>query len=193
MRQLIVQEFVTIDGFAAGPDGDISFVNESSSGDPTSGELVDDQLDFLATIDTILLGAVTYRMFAAFWPEQTVETQGIADALNATPKIVFSRTLEQAPWGSFEEARLVAGSAGDEVRRLKAEAGKDMVLWGSLSLADSLIRNGLVDEYRLWICPVVLGRGKRLFEDGVDTRWMARLETKSYERVVAARYRPNGG
>jgi dihydrofolate reductase len=188
MRKVIVQEFVTIDGFAAGPNGEIDFINDSSDTDPTSGELVDDQLSFIETVDTILLGAVTYRMFSAFWPEQTVETQGIADALNATPKVVFSKTLERAPWGKWDEALVVAGSASEEVRRLKEEPGKDMVLWGSLTLANSLIRDGLVDEYRLWVCPLVLGRGKRVFQDGVDMQWMSPLETKTYDRVVAVRY-----
>ena len=114
-------------------------------------------------------------MFADYWPEQTTETQAIADALNATPKVVFSSTLENAPWGSWESARLVSGSAADEVRRLKAEPGKDMVVWGSLALSDSLMRVGLVDEYRLQVCPVVLGRGKRLFDDGLATQWLTRL------------------
>jgi dihydrofolate reductase len=129
-------------------------------------------------------------MFAAYWPEQTTETQAIADALNATPKVVFSGTLASAPWGSFEPARVVSGSAVDEVRRLKAEPGKDMVVWGSLTLTDSLMRAGLVDEYRLQVCPVVLGRGKRLFEDGLATQWLSRLETKTYDDMVAVRYAP---
>jgi dihydrofolate reductase len=189
MRKVIVQEFVTIDGFAAGPNGEIDFINEASSdADATTGELVDDQRAFIETVDTILLGAVTYRMFADYWPEQTVETQGIADALNATPKVVFSRTLERAPWGKWDEARIVAGSASEEVRRLKDEPGKDMVLWGSLMVADALVRDGLVDEFRLWVCPVVLGRGKRLFADLIDTQWMNMVETKTYDGLVSVRY-----
>jgi len=188
MRKVVVQEFVTLDGFAAGPEGDLDFVQGASSGDPTSGELVDDQLAFISTVDTILLGATTYRMFSAYWPEQTVETQGIADALNATPKVVFSRTLESAPWGDWEPARVVSSSAGEEVRRLKEEEGGDMVVWGSLTLAESLMRNDLVDEYRLWVCPVVIGRGKRLFADLLDERWLKLVETKTYDGVVATRY-----
>jgi dihydrofolate reductase len=190
MRKVIVQEFTTIDGFAAGPNGEIDFITEASEEDPTTGEFVDDQLAFLETVDTILLGAETYRMFSTFWPEQTVETQGIADALNATPKVVFSRTLESAPWGKWEEARLVAGDASEEIRRLKNEPGKDMVLWGSISVAKSLITDGLVDEYRLWVCPVVLGRGMRLFEDGTEMQWMDRVETKTYGRLITVRYEP---
>jgi dihydrofolate reductase len=191
MRKVIVQEFVTVDGFGAGPNGEIEFIVDSSDSDPTTGEFVDDQLRFLETVDTILLGAETYRMFAEFWPEQTVETQGIADALNSTPKVVFSTTLDRAPWGDWEEARVVSGDASDEVRRLKEEPGKDLVLWGSLSVARSLTRDGLVDEYRLWICPVVLGHGKRVFEDGQAQR-LRFVETKTYDDVVSVRLEPTG-
>ena len=188
MRKVIVQEFTTIDGFAAGPNGELDFVTDSSDADPTGGEFVEDQLRFIGTIDTILLGANTYRMFSEFWPEQTVETQGIADALNGTPKVVFSSTLESAPWGDWDPARVVAGDASDEVRRLKDEPGKDMVLWGSIALAKSLMKDGLVDEYALWVCPVLLGQGLRLFEDGRETQRMSRLETKSYGPLVSVRY-----
>jgi dihydrofolate reductase len=191
MRKVIVQEFVTIDGFAAGPNGELDFVTDSSA-DPTSGEFVDDQLAFIGTVDTILLGANTYRMFSEFWPEQTVETQGIADALNSTPKVVFSKTLEEAPWGKWEPARVVAGEARDEVGRLKGEPGKDLVLWGSIALAKSLMQDGLVDEYALWVCPVVLGQGMRLFDDGSETQRMSRLETKAYGPLVSVRYQRAG-
>jgi dihydrofolate reductase len=189
MRKVVVQQFVTLDGYAAGPDGELDFVTEAgAAADPTSGPFVEKQLAFIESLDTILLGAVTYRMFAAYWPEQTTETQAIADALNATPKVVFSSTLESAPWGSWEPARVVSGSAAEEVGRLKAEPGKDMVVWGSLALSDSLMREGLVDEYRLQICPVVLGRGKRLFQDGLATHGLTRLETDTYDDMVAVRY-----
>jgi dihydrofolate reductase len=189
MRKVVVQQFVTLDGYAAGPNGELDFVTEAgSAADPTSGPFVEEQLAFIESVDTILLGAVTYRMFAEYWPEQTTETQAIADALNGTPKVVFSSTLESAPWGSWEPARLVSGSAVEEVRRLKAEPGKDMVVWGSLALSDSLMREGLVDEYRLQVCAVVLGRGKRLFADGLEMQRLTRLETNTYDDMVAVRY-----
>lgn len=187
MRKVVVQQFVTLDGFAAGPNGELDFVNDSSA-DPTGGEFVDDQLAFIGTLDTALLGANTYRMFAEYWPEQTAETQAIAPVLNAMPRVVFSRTLERAPWGNWEEARVVAGPASEEVRRLKDEPGGDMVVWGSLTLGESLERDGLVDEYRLFVCPVVLGQGRRLFGDKTPTRWLSLVETKPYDRVLAVRY-----
>lgn len=180
---------MTLDGFAAGPNGEIDFITESGAGaDPTRGAFVDDQLAFIGTLDTILLGAETYRMFSSFWPEQTVETQKIADALNGTPKVVFSQTLESAPWGDWPEARLVRGSAEDEVRRLKDEPGKDMVVWGGLELAHSLMRAGLVDEVRLFVCPVLLGDGRRVFPDDLR-RKLSLQEMTSYQRgVVSMRY-----
>ncbi|HEY6075729.1 MAG TPA: dihydrofolate reductase family protein [Gaiella sp.] len=112
MRKVVVQQFLTLDGYAAGPNGELDFVTETgAAADPTSGPFVEDQLAFIESLDTILLGAVTYRMFAAYWPEQTTETQRVADALNATPKVAFSSALENAPWGSWEPARVVDGSA----------------------------------------------------------------------------------
>jgi hypothetical protein len=101
-----------VDGFAAGPKGELDFVTEAgAASDLTSGPFVEDQLAFIESLDTILLGAVTYRMFAAYWPEQTTETQAISDALNATPKVVFSSTLESAPWGRWEPARVTKSVA----------------------------------------------------------------------------------
>ncbi len=189
MRRVVVQQFVTLDGYAAGPNGELDFVTESgASADPTEGPFVEKQLAFIESLDTILLGAVTYRGFAEYWPEQTTDTQAIADALNSTPKVVFSSTLESAQWGNWEPARLVSGSASDEVRRLKDEPGGDMVVWGSLTLSDSLMRDGLVDEYRLQILPVVLGRGKRLFEEGLPPQHLKLLESDTYDEMVAVRY-----
>ena len=189
MRKVVVQQFVTLDGFAAGPNGELDFVTESGAdADPTSSPFVEKQLAFIESLDMILLGAVTYRGFADYWPEQTTETQAIADALNATPKVVFSSTLESAPWGNWEPARLVSGSATEEVRRLKAEPGGDMIVWGSLTLSDSLMRDGLVDEYRLQILPVVLGRGKRFFEEGLPPQNLKLVESDTYDDMVAVRY-----
>ncbi len=191
MRRVIVQEFVTLDGFAAGPNGELDFIAESTSVDAADSEAARDQLAFVSKVDTILLGATTYRMFAQYWPEQTTETELIADALNSTPKVVFSSTLDSAPWGKWEEPRVVSGSASDEVRRLKQEEGADMVVWGSLSVVQSLMEDGLVDELHLWTCPIVLGRGKRLFAEGMSTPPMEWLETTTREGgVVSLRLRP---
>ena len=132
MRKVIVQEFTTIDGFAAGPNGELDFIAEFAAADPTAGEHVDDQLRFLETIDTILLGAVTYRMFAEYWPSQTPETERIADALNSTPKVVFA-TYRTGTVGKLGGRPVVSGSATEEIRRLRGTSGKDMVPGAALS------------------------------------------------------------
>ena len=187
MRKVILQEWVTIDGFAAGPNGETDFVaspefNKSSD---------DDVLRFMDTIDTILLGAVTYRLFVDFWPATTTDTEIIADKLNATPKIVFSKTLDKAPWGKWDEAVVVKKSATEEIIKLKKQPGKSMVLWGSISLAQSLMKVGLIDEYQLRICPVAIGNGKQLFPDDIGTLNMKHLETKTYDSgMVLLRYQP---
>jgi dihydrofolate reductase len=130
-------------------------------------------------VDTILLGRVTYSMFAGYWPNVTEgEEKAFADKLNSTPKIVFSQTLEGAPWGTWDEARIVTNSASDEVAKLKRQSGKDMVMWGSISVAQSLMNEGLIDEYRLVVCPVVLGSGRPLFRDKVPSIDMKLLNAK---------------
>lgn len=109
MRKLVAQQFVTLDGFAAGPKGELDSVEESSDADPTGGDLVDDQLAFIGTLDTILLGAETYRMFGVLAGADRRDT-GHRPALNATPKVVFSRTLDRAPWGDWDGARIVGAA-----------------------------------------------------------------------------------
>jgi dihydrofolate reductase len=111
--------------------------------------------------------------------------------LNAIPKIVFSKTLDRAPWGGWPDAKIVKTSAAKEVEKLKEAPGKDMVIWGSLSLAQSLINEGLVDEYQLFVCPLVLGTGTPLFREKVDSLDMKLLETRSFDRgAVLLAYAP---
>jgi dihydrofolate reductase len=180
MRKVILQEFVTLNGLAAGPNDSVDFVPASTAGDQSLGQR---QLGFIDSIHTILLGRVTYTMFAEYWPKVTTgEDKPFADKLNALPKIVFSRTLDRAPWGEWEDATIVSSSAADEVERLKQRPGKDMVIWGSLSLAQSLMQESLIDEYQLIICPLVLESGKPLFGDNLDRFDLTLLHTRSFDR-----------
>jgi dihydrofolate reductase len=118
----------------------------------------------MAAVDTILLGRVTYQMFASHFPNVTKgKEKAFADKLNSIPKIVFSNTLKEAPWGDWEPAKIVKNTAVKEIAKLKKRSGKDMVLWGSLSIAQAAINAGLIDEYRLVICPVVLVTAVRCF------------------------------
>jgi dihydrofolate reductase len=188
MRKVILQEFVTLDGFAADENGGTDFVPETNQGDQT---LVRDQTKMLETVDTMMLGRKTYEMFAEFWPNVTEgDEKDFADKLNSMHKIVFSNTLETAPWGDWEAARVVNGRAEDEVPRLKEEPGKDIVIWGSLSLAQSLINEGLIDEYRLVTCPIFLGGGRPPF-DQVDSLGLKLVEAKPFEQgSVQLKYTP---
>jgi dihydrofolate reductase len=180
MRNVILQEFVSLDGLAAGPNDSVDFVPASTQGDHTFGQR---QLEFMDSIDLILLGRVTYTMFAGHWPRVTSgDDKPFADKLNAIPKIVFSRSLDRAPWGSWDEARIVKNSAAKEVAKLKQESGNDMVIWGSISLAQSLTNEGLIDEFQLVVCPVVLGSGKPLFRDKVHPFGMRLLKTQAFDR-----------
>ena len=189
MRKLIVQEFVSLDGLAAGPNESVDFVPAASKGDESFGR---DQLALMDAVDTILLGRVTYTMFAGYWPKVTEGAEKtFAEKLNSIPKVVFSKTLDRAPWGTWPDARIVKGSAADEVAKLKAQPGKDMIVWGSISLAQSLIKKGLVDEYRLVVCPVVLGGGRPLFSDDGHHIDMKMVEAKTLDLgAVSLKYAP---
>ncbi|MGH9907470.1 MAG: dihydrofolate reductase family protein [Pyrinomonadaceae bacterium] len=179
MRKVILQEFLTLDSLAAGPNDNVDYVPASTKGDESFGK---EQVKLMNSIDTILLGRVTYQMFAEYWPKVTKgKEKAFADKLNSIPKIVFSKTLESAPWGDWEEAKVVKNSAAEEIAKLRRQRGKDMVIWGSISLAQSLIKEGLIDEYRLVTCPVVLGKGRPLFLDEVDSFGLKLLQAKTFD------------
>lgn len=188
-RRLIVQQFVTLDGYAAGLDDSMDFIGSAAS-DPAHGprhvlEMEQDTLRLLRGADTLLLGRKTYQMFSTYWPEATTDREPIADQLNATPKLVFSGTLERAPWGKWDEATVVNGDAAAHVRKLKSEPGKNLILWGSLSLAQALGTAGLIDEYQFRVCPVVLREGRTVWAKSLGTADPELLDVKSYGSGVA--------
>lgn len=154
MRRVIFQEYVTLDGYAAGPNDELDFF------DAVADQADEDNLDFLEQVDTMLLGGRTYRLFADYWP--TADNEVIAPRLNRMRKVVVSRTLDAAPWGDWEPGEVVRDPIA-ATRELKAEDGKDVVVWGSISLFHTLFTAGLVDEVYLRVCPIVLGAGKATF------------------------------
>jgi len=189
MRKLILQEWLSLDGFAVDGDGKLDFFPAAET-DHFSDR---DQLAFLDSVDTILLGRRTYELFVEFWPTATTDREVIADRLNTLPKLVFSNTLRQAPWGGWRSAQVVSGDAVSEIRRLKAQNGKHMVLWGSLSLAQDLIAADLIDEYHLQICPTMVGAGRRLFPDLEGYTRLRRVSVRTYDTgVVFLHYEPHG-
>jgi len=142
------------------------------------------------SIDTMILGANTYKMFVSYWPEATQEG-AFGEKLNSLSKYVVSSTLEDAPWGKWEGAELISNKPMEAIAKLKQKSGKDIVVWGSLTLAESLMKDGLIDEYQLWVCPIVLGKGKPLFA-GDSTLPLTLLEAKTYDAgMVLLRYQPD--
>ena len=161
MRKLILEEWVSLDGYVTDKNGGLDFFTNLT---PDQNKYSDkDQLKFLETVDTILLGRKTYELFVDFWPDATTDKEVIADKLNEIPKIVFSNTITKAPWGKWPEASVINGKAAAAIKKLKALPGKNMVMWGSISLAQSLIKENLIDEYHIQLCPVLTGGGQRSF------------------------------
>jgi dihydrofolate reductase len=188
MRKLIVEEWISLDGYAADAKGTTDFF-PSSEQNRVSDE---DQLKFMESIDTILMGRKTYELFVNFWPKATTDNEIIADKLNSIPKVVLSNTIKKAPWGKWPEAEVVSGDATAAVKKLKQQKGKDIVLWGSISLAQALMTADLIDEYRIQICPVRLGDGRQLFPQRDNDRQLHLIATKVYDStgVVFLKYLP---
>ena len=187
MRRLILEEWLSLDGFAVDREGKLDFFPQSET-DRYSDR---DQLAFLESVDTILLGRKTYELFVDYWPTATTDVEIVADRLNELPKLVFSNTLREAPWGKWPPARVVRGDAAAEIERLRAQSGKHMVLWGSISLAQQLIAADLIDEYHLQICPTMVGGGRPLFPSREGYARLNRANVRTYDTgVVFLHYEP---
>jgi len=177
--KIVVTEFLTLDGVMEAP-------NEWSF--PYWGDdIAKVKLDELFAADAHLLGRVTYEGFAAAWPSMTDEA-GFADRMNGLPKYVVSTTLEKAEWNN---SHIIKTNVAEEVSKLKQQPGGDVLVAGSATLIDALLRDDLVDEYRLLVYPIVVGKGKRLFKDGSDTK-LKLVETRLFASgVVLLRYQPD--
>ena len=166
MRKLTVFNLVTLDGYFAGQGGDISWHN------------VDEEFQELANAasnsgNTLLFGRVTYELMASYWPtpEAIKNDPIVAQGMNSATKIVFSRTLNKIDWNN---TRLVKNDMLSEIRKLKQESGKDLTVLGSGSIVSQLAQERLIDEYQILLNPVVIGKGKTMFE-GVKDRFSLKL------------------
>jgi dihydrofolate reductase len=182
MRKLIMEQWMSLDGFVTDKKGDLDFFTNLSPEENTYSD--NDQLKFLDTIDTILLGRKTYELFVDFWPNATADKEVIADRLNELPKVVFSNSLKSAPWGKWNNASVISGNAIDAIKRLKALPGNNMVLWGSISLAQALHKEKLIDEYHIQLCPVLTGGGRKLFPEDFDLATLQLTELRKYNTGV---------
>jgi dihydrofolate reductase len=155
MRKVVLYMRTTLDGYACGPKGELDWMFRQPTGPDQEGAL----MQFQREVGTTLLGREAYLQQAAYWPSQTGE---LADIVNGKPKIVFSTTLKQAEWNNTR----LATDAGEEIARLKQEPGDSPIyVSGGATLAQSLSRVGLIDEYRIVVYPLALGAGKPLFKD----------------------------
>ncbi len=161
MRKVIVSEFVTLDGVKEDPGGADHFERGGWAFQFERGPEGDKfKLDEVMEAGALLLGRKTYESFAAAWPTRTGE---FADKMNSMPKYVVSTTLDSASWNN---STFITGNVAEEVAKLKAAPGQDILVAGSGQLVRTLMQHNLVDEYRLMVYPVILGKGTRLFAEG---------------------------
>jgi len=171
MRTLAATLFMSLDGVVESP--------EKWSFQFWSDETQKFKLNELRITDALLLGRVTYEGFAAAWPSRK-DTDGFADRFNNMPKFVVSKTLKKLDWNN---SHLIKGDLATEVSKLKRQEGQDIVIHGSPTLIRSLLLHDLIDEYRLLVYPLVLGRGKRLFDDASQAK-LKLTESEAFSKGV---------
>ncbi|HEU5209102.1 MAG TPA: dihydrofolate reductase family protein [Longimicrobiales bacterium] len=199
MRKLVVGTFLTLDGVMQAPGAP----DEDRDGDFRHGgwlvpyfddTLVETMTEWTTSAGAFLLGRKTYEIFAASWPRSTDPADESAMALNTRPKYVASRTLKDVSWNN---ASLLQGDVADAVAELKSRDGGEIQVHGSSELVQTLLEHDLVDELRLWMFPVALGTGKRLFGDGTIPRSFCLVDLRQnttgavlhvYERVGDLKY-----
>ena len=182
MGALVVYMFTSLDGVLQGPGGP----DEDRAGgfayggwqapylDEESGKVIGDNI---AGLEALLLGRRTYEIFAAYWPTQPAENP-IAARLNSAPKYIASRTLDTVGWTN---SKLIGGAVAEAVARLKGQFGRVDVI-GSGKLVQTLLRNELVDRLNLWVYPVLLGSGERLFGDGTVPTALRLVESAAFPK-----------
>jgi dihydrofolate reductase len=193
IRKIIAITHVTLDGVMQAPGGPEEdprngFTHGGWSmafGDDASGQVIN---KIVSGEFGLLLGRRTYEIFAAYWPNHG--DNAVGKAFNKAMKFVVTRSLEQLDWKNSQK---IDGDAVAGIRRLKDSAGPELHIWGSGDLLQSLIAADLVDEYRIWVYPVLLGKGKRLFENGVPPHKLALVESQTTsDGVLLNTYRPVG-
>ena len=176
--RIVVSEFITLDGVMEAPH-EWSFPYWTE-------EIGKFKHEELITTDVQLLGRVTYEEFAKSWPSQTDET-GFTERMNSLPKYVVSKKLKKAEWNN---SAIIKRNVEEEISKLKEQTGSDILVAGSAKLVGFLMENDLVDEYRLLVHPIVLGKGKRLFPDR-QTASLLLTESKTFDSgVTLLRYEP---
>jgi dihydrofolate reductase len=175
MRKLIVFNQETLDGYFAGPNGDISWAHNDAQDAEWNAFVAENA----TTGGVLLFGRITYELMASYWPtpEAIKRDPIVAKGMNTLPKVVFSRTLKNVSW---DNTKLVKDGMAMEIRKMKTEPGKQMVILGSGSLVTQLTQEGVIDEYQIVVNPVVLGKGKTMFDGVKPTVALKRTKTRNF-------------
>jgi dihydrofolate reductase len=181
MREVVATELVSLDGVMEKPEEwAFSYSNDEMEEANSAG---------MAASDAMLLGRVAYQEFASYWPYQNSAEQPFTNYLNNTPKFVVSTTLEEPL--QWQNSTLIEGNVAEEIATLKQQPGKDIGIVGSGALVRSLLRDGLLDQLTLMVHPIVVGRGKRLFEEGGDRKALELVDSKTFGTgVLYLTYQP---
>lgn len=177
---------VSLDGYLSGPRGEMDWHFEIW--DEKMGDKLLERMEYT---DTIILGRITYEAMARYWIVKPLEDHfprqdlAIADKMNQHTKVVFSKTIKKSNW---HHTIFAAADPTEEIKRLKELKGKDMILFGSSRLASALIQSGIVDEYYLWIHPVILGSGRPIFHHLKKKINLKLKDTVNFESGVVANY-----
>jgi dihydrofolate reductase len=178
MRKLVVNQFLTLDGVMEAPEKwNSQYLNDE--------ELVKDILADFSASGSFLFGRTTWQFLAACWPTRTGD---MADKFNNHPKHVVSATLQKAEWNN---SAIINGNVVEEIKKIKEQSGKNILVLGSYELVQTLMRENLVDEYKLYIYPLTLGTGKRLFEEGTIRQTLKLINTQVFSNgAIALVYQP---
>lgn len=187
MRRLRVFNHVSLDGYFVDAKGDMSWAHKS---DPEWSAFSAENAS--GSGGELLFGRITYELMASYWPTEAARAAApvVAEGMNRMPKVVFSRTLDTVSWSN---TRLVKGGLVEEVRRMKQSPGRDLLIFGSGTLVSQLAREGLIDRFQLVVNPIVLGKGRTLFE-GIPERFSLKLKaTRAFQNGnVLLDYEPLG-
>jgi dihydrofolate reductase len=180
MRKVTAGLFVSLDGVVESPEKWNSPYFDDEMGEAVGAAM--------AASDAMLLGRATYQEFASYWPKVSSDDQPFADHMNDTPKFVVSTTLQEPL--EWNNSTLIKGNVAEKISRLKQQPGKNIAITGSGTLVRSLTQDGLLDELGLFVHPVVVGNGKRLFEGGGDQKALELVDSKTFgSGVVSLTYR----
>lgn len=185
MGNVVVTENMTVDGVI---ETEGWFDPPGSENDADNSDVEAVLREQMKTQGALLLGRNTFEAFRGYWPAQTDDTTGITTHLNQVPKYVISSTIEDPEW---ENTTVIRGDLAEEVQTLKNQVDEEIGVTGSITLVHDLIAAGLVDEYRLFIYPVVVGHGRRLFQDATDVPELDLVDTKPFRSgIVLLTYQP---